>query len=406
MPTTNLSSTASANLPGNLSPTVSLAAELISRASVTPLDVGCQGLMRVRLEALGFSCKTLTFGEGTESVENLWAIRNGSSHTDAPIFCFAGHTDVVPTGPASDWKTPPFQPTIKDSMLYGRGAADMKGSLAAMITACENFIQKYPSHDGQIAFLITADEEGPAKNGTVKVIEWLQQNNTHLEWCLVGEPSSTNLVGDTIKNGRRGSLGATLTVKGKQGHVAYPQLADNPIHKITPVLTELSAEQWDHGNDFFPATSFQISNINSGTGATNVIPGEAEIIFNFRFSTELTAEILKERTEAILLSHGLVGGIDYDLEWNLSGNPFLTAEGKLVSASVDAIKEVTGRDTVLSTAGGTSDGRFIAPTGSQVLELGPTNATIHQIDESVNIDDLDSLSDIYSKILKNLLGTT
>lgn len=403
MPTTNLSS--------NLSATVSLAVELISRASVTPLDVGCQGIMRTRLETLGFSCKTLTFGEGAEAVENLWAIRNGSANKDsesnakAPIFCFAGHTDVVPTGRESDWQTPPFEPTIKDSMLYGRGAADMKGSLAAMITACEDFIQTHPKHDGQIAFLITADEEGPAKNGTVKVIEWLQQNNTHLEWCLVGEPSSTSLVGDTIKNGRRGSLGAILTVKGKQGHVAYPQLADNPIHKITPVLTELATEQWDQGNDFFPATSFQISNINSGTGATNVIPGEAEIIFNFRFSTELTAEILKERTEAIFLRHGLVKDIDYDLEWNLSGNPFLTAEGKLVSASVDAIKAVTGRDTVLSTAGGTSDGRFIAPTGSQVLELGPTNATIHQIDESVNIDDLDSLSDIYSKILKNLLVT-
>ena len=404
MPTTNLSE--------NLSVTVSLAVELISRASVTPLDVGCQGVMRARLEALGFSCKTLTFGEGAEAVENLWAIRNGSANNDsdsnakAPIFCFAGHTDVVPTGRESDWQTPPFEPTIKDSMLYGRGAADMKGSLAAMITACEDFIQKHPKHDGQIAFLITADEEGPAKNGTVKVIEWLQQNNTDLEWCLVGEPSSTSLVGDTIKNGRRGSLGAILTVKGKQGHVAYPQLADNPIHKITPVLTELTTEQWDHGNDFFPATSFQISNINSGTGATNVIPGEANIIFNFRFSTELTAEILKERTEAIFLRHGLVKDIDYDLEWNLSGNPFLTAEGKLVSASVDAIKAVTGRDTVLSTAGGTSDGRFIAPTGSQVLELGPTNATIHQIDESVNIDDLDSLSDIYSKILENLLITT
>jgi succinyl-diaminopimelate desuccinylase len=407
MPTTDLSNT----LTGQRSATVNLAAELIARASVTPLDVGCQGLMRERLEALGFSCQTLIFGEGSEAVENLWSIRNGAgnkstankSAANAPIFCFAGHTDVVPTGRESDWKTPPFIPTIKDSMLYGRGAADMKGSLAAMITACEDFIQKYPNHDGQIAFLITADEEGPAKNGTVKVVEWLKQNNIHLEWCLVGEPSSTNLVGDTIKNGRRGSLGAKLIVKGKQGHVAYPHLGDNPIHKIAPVLAELSTQQWDNGNDFFPATSFQISNINGGTGATNVIPGEVEIIFNFRFSTELTAEILQERTEAILLRHGLVKGVNYDLEWNLSGQPFLTAKGKLVSASVDAIKEITGRDTVLSTAGGTSDGRFIAPTGSQVLELGPCNATIHQIDESVNIDDLDCLSKIYSKILKNLL---
>ena len=405
MPTTNSSSTASVNL----SATVSLATELMSRASVTPLDFGCQAIMRARLEALGFSCKTLNFGEGSEAVENLWAIRNGTankggeSNASAPIFCFAGHTDVVPTGRESDWQTPPFIPTIKDSMLYGRGAADMKGSLAAMITACEDFIAKHPNHEGQIAFLITADEEGPAKNGTVKVIEWLQANNTHLQWCLVGEPSSTSLVGDTIKNGRRGSLGAKLIVKGKQGHVAYPHLGDNPIHKIAPVLTELANEQWDHGNDSFPATSFQISNINGGTGATNVIPGEVEIIFNFRFSTELTAATLEARTEAILARHGLVKDINYDLQWNLSGQPFLTAKGALVSASVDAIKAVTGRETVRSTAGGTSDGRFIAPTGSQILELGPCNATIHQIDESVNIDDLDTLSEIYSKILTNLL---
>jgi len=389
----------------NLSPTVRLASELISKASVTPLDAGCQPLMQARLEAIGFSCQTLTFGEGSEAVDNLWAIRNGSADksADAPIFCFAGHTDVVPTGRESDWKVPPFAPEIKDSMLYGRGAADMKGSLAAMITACEAFIEKHPTHDGQIAFLITADEEGPAKYGTVKVVEWLQERNTHLEWCLVGEPSSTALVGDTIKNGRRGSLGGKLVVKGKQGHVAYPHLADNPIHKVSPILAELSSEQWDNGNNFFPATSFQISNINSGTGATNVIPGEIDVIFNFRFSTELTSEILQERTEAIFAKHGLTKEEDYQIDWNLSGQPFLTAEGKLVSASVAAIKEVTGRDTELSTAGGTSDGRFIAPTGSQVLELGPINATIHQIDECVNIDDLDSLSDIYTSVLKNLL---
>ena len=412
MPTTNSSSVTSTDVSAKLSSTVSLATELIARASVTPRDVGCQSIMRARLEALGFNCKTLKFGEGSEAVENLWAIRNGTlngagaGNVGAPIFCFAGHTDVVPTGREGDWQTPPFIPTIKDSMLYGRGAADMKGSLAAMITACEDFIKRYPNHDGQIAFLITADEEGPAKNGTIKVIEWLQASNTHLQWCLVGEPSSTSLVGDTIKNGRRGSLGAKLVVKGKQGHVAYPHLGDNPIHKIAPALTELINEQWDHGNDSFPATSFQISNINGGTGATNVIPGEVEIVFNFRFSTELTAAILEARTEAILARHGLVKDTNYDLEWNLSGQPFLTAEGELVSASVDAIKAVTGRDTVLSTAGGTSDGRFIAPTGSQVLELGPCNATIHQIDESVNIDDLDTLSDIYSTILKNLLVTS
>lgn len=389
----------------NLSPTVKLASELISRASVTPLDAGCQPLMQARLEAIGFSCQTLTFGEGSEAVDNLWAIRNGSTdkNVDAPIFCFAGHTDVVPTGRESDWKVPPFAPEIKDSMLYGRGAADMKGSLAAMVTACEAFIEKHPTYDGQIAFLITADEEGPAKYGTVKVVEWLQERNTHLEWCLVGEPSSTALVGDTIKNGRRGSLGGKLVVKGKQGHVAYPHLADNPIHKVSPILAELSSEQWDNGNDFFPATSFQISNINSGTGATNVIPGEIDIIFNFRFSTELTSETLQARTEAIFTKHGLIKGEDYHIDWNLSGQPFLTAEGKLVSASVAAIKEITGRDTELSTAGGTSDGRFIAPTGSQVLELGPINATIHQVNECVNIDDLDSLSEIYTSILKNLL---
>ncbi len=390
----------------NLSPTVRLASELISKASITPLDAGCQPLMQARLEAIGFSCQTLTFGEGSEAVDNLWAIRNGSAdnNADAPIFCFAGHTDVVPTGRESDWKVPPFAPEIKDSMLYGRGAADMKGSLAAMVTACEAFIEKHPEHNGQIAFLITADEEGPAKYGTVKVVEWLQEHNTHLEWCLVGEPSSTSLVGDTIKNGRRGSLGAKLIVKGKQGHVAYPHLADNPIHKVSPILAELSSEQWDNGNDFFPATSFQISNINSGTGATNVIPGEIEVIFNFRFSTELTSEILQERTEAIFTKHGLTKNEDYQIDWNLSGQPFLTAEGKLVSASVAAIKEVTGRDTELSTAGGTSDGRFIAPTGSQVLELGPINATIHQVDECVNVDDLNSLSEIYTSVLKNLLA--
>ncbi len=383
-------------LTTNPSPTLALASELIERQSVTPEDAGCQQLMRKRLEAIGFQCETLIFGEGKEAVENLWAIRGD----DGPIFCFAGHTDVVPTGPAGEWQSPPFVATIKDDMLYGRGAADMKGSLAAMITACEAFIAKHSNHGGRIALLITADEEGPAKHGTVKVVEWLQEHGIQLEWCLVGEPSSTEQVGDVIKNGRRGSLGGVLTVNGKQGHVAYPHLADNPIHKIAPALAELSSEVWDNGNDFFPATSFQISNIHSGTGATNVIPGCVDVIFNFRFSTELTEDNLKQRTEAILNKHQL----NYCLEWNLSGQPFLTAEGKLVSAAVDAIQQTTGRQATLSTAGGTSDGRFIAPTGAQVLELGPINATIHQVDECVNIRDLDTLSDIYQSILEKLLS--
>lgn len=377
------------------SPTLALACDLIERRSVTPEDAGCQQLMRDRLEAVGFRCETLIFGEGDEAVENLWAVHG----TEGPLFCFAGHTDVVPTGPESQWKIPPFKPTVENDMLYGRGAADMKGSLASMIIACEEFIKTQPNHSGQIAFLITADEEGPAKQGTVKVVEWLEQKGIKLEWCLVGEPSSTTLVGDVIKNGRRGSLGAELTVKGKQGHVAYPHLADNPIHRVVPALTELSSETWDEGNDFFPATSFQISNINGGTGATNVIPGDVKIVFNFRFSTELTADEIKQRTHAILDKHQLT----YDLQWNLSGQPFLTAEGKLVEAAVQSIESVTGRQTQLSTAGGTSDGRFIAPTGAQVLELGPVNATIHQVDECVKASDLEQLSLIYESILKRLL---
>lgn len=352
--------------------------------------------MRQRLEAIGFECTTLMFGEGEEQVENLWAVHGSSG----PIFCFAGHTDVVPTGPASEWGIPPFQPEIKDGMLYGRGAADMKGSLAAMITACEKFVADQPNHEGRIAFLITADEEGPAKYGTVKVVEWLQQNKIHLEWCLVGEPSSTEKVGDVIKNGRRGSLGAVLTVNGKQGHVAYPHLAENPIHKLAPALAELAAEEWDQGNEFFPATSFQVSNIAGGTGATNVIPGKAEVIFNFRFSTENSAEVLQQRTEAILNKHHL----NFSIDWHLSGQPFLTAEGKLVEAASHSIESICAYPTTLSTAGGTSDGRFIAPTGSQVVELGPVNATIHQVNECVRAEDLNQLSLIYSHILQQLLG--
>lgn len=376
----------------SLSPTLDLAIDLIQRPSVTPEDEGCQALMMARLAAIGFHCEPLRFGE----VDNFWAVRGD----DGPLLCFAGHTDVVPTGPESDWQTPPFEPEISGGMLRGRGAADMKGSLAAMVTACERFVSEHPDHRGRIAFLITSDEEGPAKNGTVKVVEWLESRGEKIDWCVVGEPSSTDAVGDVIKNGRRGSLGAVLKVRGIQGHVAYPHLAKNPIHLAAPALAELAAEQWDEGNDFFPATSFQISNINGGTGATNVIPGELEVVFNFRFSTELTADILQQRTEAILDKHGL----DYALEWNLSGQPFLTSEGPLVEAAQKAIRRVTGRDTVLSTAGGTSDGRFIAPTGAQVVELGPVNATIHKVDECVNAEDLNQLSAMYQAMMDDLLA--
>lgn len=376
----------------SLTPTLELAFDLIRRHSVTPEDAGCQALMMERLAAAGFKNEELRF----EEVDNFWSRRG----TEGPLVCFAGHTDVVPTGPESNWDNPPFEPAIIDGMLHGRGAADMKGSLAAFLVATENFVKKHPNHKGSIAYLITSDEEGPAKNGTVKVVETLEARNEKIDMCIVGEPSSTSAVGDTVKNGRRGSLGCVLKVHGKQGHVAYPHLAENPVHTAAPALAELAAEHWDEGNDFFPATSFQISNINAGTGATNVIPGELEVVFNFRFSTELTAEILQQRTEAILDKHGL----KYDIEWNLSGQPFLTDCGPLVDASVQAIKEITGRDTELSTAGGTSDGRFIAPTGAQVLELGPINATIHQVNEHVSADDLNTLTTIYERMLELLLA--
>lgn len=373
------------------SATLALAMDLISRQSVTPDDAQCQALMAERLKAIGFHLEHLRF----DDVDNFWAVRG----TEGPIFAFAGHTDVVPTGPVEKWDNPPYEPRIIDGMLHGRGAADMKGSLAAMVTACEAFVAEHPSHQGRIAFLITSDEEGIAINGTVKVVEWLEQRNEKITWCLVGEPSSTQKVGDVIKNGRRGSLGAELCVKGKQGHVAYPHLAENPIHRVAPAIAELANTEWDQGNEFFPATSFQVSNFNSGTGATNVIPGEVHIVFNFRFSTELTDAQLRERTEAILDKHKL----NYEIKWNLSGQPFLTAEGRLVEAAQAAIEQVTGYQTELSTAGGTSDGRFIAPTGAQVLELGPVNATIHQVNEHVKASDLEALSSIYKNILVNLL---
>ena len=382
----------SPNASSALSPTLQFTLDLIREPSVTPFDADCQTLMIRRLEAIGFRIERLRFGE----VDNFWARRG----TQAPVLCFAGHTDVVPTGPLEQWKVPPFEPTITDGSLTGRGAADMKGSLAAMVVACEQFIAAHPDHQGSIAFLITSDEEGVAVDGTVRVVETLEARNEKITWCLVGEPSSTTLVGDVIKNGRRGSLGGILTVHGRQGHVAYPHLADNPIHRALPALTELAAETWDHGNEFFPATSFQISNIHAGTGANNVIPGDLQVVFNFRFSTELTDAILRERTEAVLNRHGLT----YTLDWKLSGQPFLTPRGNLVDAAVQAIRSVTGRETELSTSGGTSDGRFIAPTGAQVLELGPVNKTIHQINECVAADDLDTLTAIYTELLKHLLA--
>ncbi len=374
------------------SPSLALAMELIRRRSVTPEDAGCQALLARRLKPLGFTIDWMRFGE----VENLWARRG----TEGPLFVFAGHTDVVPPGPEEQWQSPPFEPTLRDGHLYGRGAADMKSSIAAMVTACERFLATHPEPKGSIAFLITSDEEGPAVDGTVKVVERLEQRNEKIDWCLVGEPTCANHLGDTLKNGRRGSLGGRLWVLGKQGHIAYPHLAKNPIHAALPALTELTAIQWDEGNAFFPATSFQISNIHGGTGATNVIPGELEVLFNFRFSTEVTEETLRQRVESLLETHGL----DYELEWTLSGHPYLTRPGQLVEACRRAIREVTGIEAELSTSGGTSDGRFIAPTGAQVVEFGPLNATIHQIDERIGIEELEQLSRVYEQTLEQLLG--
>ncbi len=375
-----------------MSDTLQLARDLIARPSVTPDDQGCQALLGARLEKLGFRLEPLRFGD----VDNLWARRGDSG----PVLAFAGHTDVVPPGPLEQWNTPPFEPTEIDGYLYGRGAADMKGSLAAMLTASERFLAAHPDHRGSLAFLITSDEEGIATDGTVKVIETLEARGEKIDWCVVGEPTSTERVGDVIKNGRRGSLNGVLTVKGVQGHVAYPQLARNPIHELAPALAELCAQEWDRGNEFFPPTSFQVSNIHGGTGAENVVPGEVEVVFNFRFSTEFTADELKARVTAILDGHGL----DYDLRWRLSGHPFLTAEGQLIEAAREAVRAVTGHESALSTSGGTSDGRFIAPTGAQVLELGPVNATIHKVNECVRIDDLEQISRMYEHIMQALLS--
>ncbi|MGS0824261.1 succinyl-diaminopimelate desuccinylase [Shewanella sp. 0m-8] len=373
------------------SPLLSLAKDLISRQSVTPLDEGCQQLMADRLADAGFNIESMVF----EDTTNMWARRG----TQSPVFCFAGHTDVVPVGDLKQWHTPPFEPVVIDDYLHGRGAADMKGSLAAMMVAAERFVKRFPDHQGSIAFLITSDEEGPFINGTTRVIDTLEARNEKITWSLVGEPSSTHKLGDIVKNGRRGSLTGNLTVKGIQGHVAYPHLADNPIHKAAPALDELARMKWDNGNEFFPPTSFQIANINGGTGASNVIPGALEVMFNFRYSTEVTAEILIARVLNILDAHGL----EYDINWVFNGLPFLTGDGPLLEATKAAIKKVTGTDTDPQTSGGTSDGRFIAPTGAQVIELGPVNATIHKVNECVKISDLELLTDCYEAILENLL---
>ncbi|MEM7561651.1 MAG: succinyl-diaminopimelate desuccinylase [Pseudomonadota bacterium] len=373
------------------SATLKLAIDLISRASVTPDDCGCQQMLIERLETIGFKCETLQF----EDVTNLWARRGSTS----PVLAFAGHTDVVPTGPLEQWHSDPFKPEIRDGLLYGRGAADMKSSIAAMVTACERFIEAYPDHQGSIAFLITSDEEAAAINGTVKVIETLKARGEKIDWALVGEPSSRDTVGDVVKNGRRGSISARLIVKGIQGHVAYPHKVDNPIHRALPALDALVKHEWDQGNEFFPPTSLQISNLNSGTGALNVVPGEAEARFNLRYSTEIDPDHIMLTTASILDQHQ----IDYDIEWSISGYPFLTAEGDLVKAAQQAITQHTGLTTQLETTGGTSDGRFIAPTGAQVVELGPVNESIHKLNENVDVAQLDTLSDIYHSILENLL---
>ena len=370
---------------------IALTRELIEKQSVTPADDGCQPLMAERLANIGFTCECLQ----AEEVLNLWATRGN----EGPLLVFAGHTDVVPPGPLEHWDSDPFVPTERDGFLFGRGAADMKSSLAAMVVATESFIGKHPNHKGRIGFLITADEEGPAVHGTRYVVDTLMAREETIDWCVVGEPSSTYQLGDIIKNGRRGSINATLTIKGKQGHVAYPHLADNPMHKAFDVLNQLNALQWDQGNAFFDPTQLQCSNIQSGTGATNVIPGELNAVFNLRFSTEITADGIKKKCEDLLDK----SGVDYDISWQLSGNPFLTEPGDLVDAATKSILEVTGVDTTLSTGGGTSDGRFIAKMGGQIIELGVINASIHQRNEHVLISDIPKLAAIYEGILTRVL---
>ena len=374
-----------------MSETLELLKDLISRESVTPEDAGCQNVLAERLTRLDFKEERLNFAD----TQNIW-LRRGNAK---PLFTFLGHTDVVPPGPLDAWSSSPFVPTIRDGKLYGRGAADMKGGIACFIIAVERFIASYPDHHGSIAVMMTSDEEGVATHGVVKVMEVLEQRNEKIDWCLVGEPSSDKKIGDVIRVGRRGSLCARLTVTGIQGHVAYPEMAENPIHTFAPALKELTEAVWDHGNVFFPPTSLQVSNINAGTGAENIIPGFAEVQFNLRFCTELNEETIKQRACAILDKYGF----KYDIQWRLSGNPFLTEKGELIDATHAATKTVTGLDTLDDTGGGTSDGRFIAPTGAQVIELGPLNESIHKINEHVGIDDLEILTDIYEQILVNLL---
>ncbi|MBT9465467.1 succinyl-diaminopimelate desuccinylase [Hydrogenophaga sp.] len=379
--------------------TLRLTEQLIARASVTPRDEGCQSVIAQRLSALGFVCETIESGPDDFRVTNLWA-RLGTGQQ--PTLIFAGHTDVVPTGPTTAWSSDPFAPTHRDGKLYGRGASDMKTSLAAMVVACEEFVAAQPQPGIDIAFLLTSDEEGPALDGTVVVCEQLKQRGERLDWCIVGEPTSVERTGDMIKNGRRGTMSGKLTVKGIQGHIAYPHLAKNPIHLAAPALAELAATRWDEGNAFFPPTSWQVSNIHGGTGASNVIPGTVVIDFNFRFSTESTPEGLQQRVAELLTRHGLQAGDGYDLAWTLGGRPFLTPPGTLVDAVRDAIRGETGIETELSTTGGTSDGRFIAQVCPQVIELGPPNATIHKIDEHVALADIEPLKNIYRRTLDNL----
>ena len=374
-----------------MSKTLDLAIDLLARRSITPEDAGCQELLIARLEKLGFTVERMRFG----SVDNFWARRG----TTKPLLAFAGHTDVVPTGPVEQWHSDPFQPTIRDGMLYGRGAADLKTSIAAFVVAVEEFLAKNPDHPGSIGLLITSDEEGVAVDGTVKVVEALQARNELIDYCIVGEPTSNKVVGDMIKNGRRGSLSGKLIIKGVQGHIAYPHLVKNPIHLVAPAVADLAAIEWDQGNEYFPPTSWQISNFNSGTGATNVVPGHAEILFNFRFSTASTEQGLKDRVHAVLDQHGL----EYDLEWEFSGKPYLTPKGTLVEAISEAIEQAYGVTPELSTSGGTSDGRFIADICPQLIEFGPLNATIHKINECVGVADIDPLKDTYRITLEKLL---
>jgi succinyl-diaminopimelate desuccinylase len=379
-----------------MSATLALTEALIARASVTPDDQHCQSIMTERLAALGFACETIE----SNGVTNLWAVKRGTAGTDGPLLAFAGHTDVVPTGPLEQWSSPPFEPAHREGKLYGRGAADMKTSLAAFVVASEEFVAAHPQHRGAIAFLITSDEEGPATDGTIKVVEALQSRGEKMDYCIVGEPTSTHTLGDCVKNGRRGSMSGKLVVKGVQGHIAYPHLAKNPVHLLAPALAELVAEKWDDGNEYFPPTTWQVSNIHSGTGASNVIPGHADVMFNFRFSTASTVEGLQKRVHEILDKHGL----EYDLHWSVSGLPFLTPRGALSNALEQSILDETGVSTELSTTGGTSDGRFIARMCPQVVEFGPPNGSIHKIDEHIEVKFIDPLKNVYRRVLEQLIA--